>query len=31
MEGKFLFCAVRWQNEKGELGSWSKVQHVVIA
>jgi hypothetical protein len=30
-EGKFLSCATRWQNEKGELGPWSEVQHVVIA
>ncbi|MDR0375599.1 MAG: hypothetical protein LBH85_07745 [Treponema sp.] len=27
----FLSCAARWQNEKGELGPWSDVQHVVIA
>jgi hypothetical protein len=30
-EGRFLSCATRWQNEKGELGPWSEVQHVVIA
>ncbi|GAB6393089.1 MAG: hypothetical protein MdMp014T_2462 [Treponematales bacterium] len=30
-EGKFLSCATRWQNEKGELGPWSEVQHTVVA
>ncbi|MDR1219866.1 MAG: hypothetical protein LBK73_09695 [Treponema sp.] len=26
----FLSCAACWQNEKGELGPWSGIQHVVI-
>jgi hypothetical protein len=30
-EGKFLCCAARWQNEKGELGPWGDIMHVVIA
>jgi hypothetical protein len=30
-EGKFLSCATRWQNERGELGPWSEIQTVVIA
>jgi hypothetical protein len=30
-EGKFLSCAVRWQNERGELGPWSEIMYVVIA
>ena len=30
-EGKFLSCTARWQSEKGELGSWGEIQHVVIA
>jgi hypothetical protein len=30
-EGKFLSCAVRYQNEKGELGPWGEVQHTVVA
>jgi hypothetical protein len=27
----FLSCAARWQNEKGELGPWGDIQHIVIA
>ncbi|MDR1147371.1 MAG: hypothetical protein LBK66_01955 [Spirochaetaceae bacterium] len=30
-EGKFLSCATRWQNERGELGPWGEIQHIVIA
>jgi hypothetical protein len=30
-EGKFLSCATRWQNERGELGPWGDIQHIVIA
>ncbi|MDR2071319.1 MAG: hypothetical protein LBP81_07905 [Treponema sp.] len=30
-EGKFLSCAARWQNERGELGPWGEIQHIVIA
>ncbi|MDR0645119.1 MAG: hypothetical protein LBG05_09525 [Treponema sp.] len=30
-QANFLSCAARWQNEKGELGPWSDIQHVVIA
>ena len=30
-EGKFLSCAARWQNERGELGQWRDIQHIVIA
>jgi hypothetical protein len=30
-EWKFLSCATRWQNEKGELEPWSEVQHTVVA
>jgi hypothetical protein len=30
-EGKFLSCAARWQNGKGELGPWGEVMHAVIA
>ncbi|MDR0376038.1 MAG: hypothetical protein LBH85_10045 [Treponema sp.] len=29
-QANFLSCAARWQNEKGELGPWSDIQHVVI-
>lgn len=29
-ERKFLSCAARWQNERGELGPWSEIQHTVI-
>jgi hypothetical protein len=27
---KYLSCAARWQNEKGRLGPWSDIQHIVI-
>jgi hypothetical protein len=30
-EGKYLSSAARWQNEKGELGPWSDIEHTVIA
>ncbi|MDR2794077.1 MAG: hypothetical protein LBB61_10525 [Treponema sp.] len=30
-EGKFLSCVTRWQNERGKLGPWGEIQHVVIA
>ncbi|MDR2417944.1 MAG: hypothetical protein LBD79_02695 [Treponema sp.] len=30
-EAKFLSCAARWQNERGDLGPWGEIQHVVIA
>ncbi|MDR0586093.1 MAG: hypothetical protein LBG26_02520 [Treponema sp.] len=30
-EGKFLSCFARWQNERGELGKWGEIQHIVIA
>jgi hypothetical protein len=30
-EGKFLSCATRWQNEKGDLGPWGEILHTVIA
>jgi hypothetical protein len=30
-EGKFLSCFARWQNETGDLGKWSEIQHIVIA
>jgi hypothetical protein len=30
-EGAFLSCATRWQNEKGDLGSWAEILHTVIA
>jgi hypothetical protein len=30
-QASFFSCAARWQNEKGELGPWSDIQHVVIA
>jgi hypothetical protein len=30
-EGKFLSCACRWQNEKGELGPWSEVMHIAVS
>jgi hypothetical protein len=29
-EGKFLSCAPRWQSERGELGPWGEIQHIVI-
>jgi hypothetical protein len=29
-EGKFLTCSTRWQNERGELGTWGEIQHIVI-
>ncbi|MDR0540314.1 MAG: hypothetical protein LBG74_07435 [Spirochaetaceae bacterium] len=29
-EGAFLSCAARWQNEKGELGPWGEVLHIVV-
>jgi hypothetical protein len=29
-EGNFLLCSTRWQNERGELGPWGEIQHVVI-
>jgi hypothetical protein len=29
-QANFLSCAARWQNEKGELGPWSDIQHVVV-
>jgi hypothetical protein len=28
---KYFSCAARWQNEKGELGPWSDIQHVPIS
>lgn len=30
-ERKYLSCAARWQNDRGELGPWSDIGHVVIA
>ena len=30
-EAKFFSGATRWQNERGELGPWGDVQHIVIA
>jgi hypothetical protein len=30
-EGRYLSSAARWQNEKGELGPWSDIEHSVIA
>ena len=30
-EGKFLSCAARWQNDRGELGPWGDIEYVVIA
>ncbi|MHB9294598.1 hypothetical protein PilKf_00322 [Pillotina sp. SPG140] len=30
-QATFLSCTTRWQNEKGELGPWSEVHHVVVA
>lgn len=30
-EGKFLSCAARWQNERGDLGRWGEIRHIVIA
>jgi hypothetical protein len=30
-EGKFLSCFTRWQNERGELGTWSEIQHIAVA
>ena len=30
-EGKFLTCAARWQSERGDLGPWGDMQHIVIA
>ncbi|GMO69717.1 MAG: hypothetical protein Ta2A_17970 [Treponemataceae bacterium] len=29
-EGKFLSCATRWQSERGELGPWGEIQHIVV-
>ncbi|MDR2509900.1 MAG: hypothetical protein LBC77_04560 [Spirochaetaceae bacterium] len=29
-EGKFLSCSVRWQSERGELGPWGEIQHIVV-
>jgi hypothetical protein len=26
----FFSCVIRWQNQKGELGPWGDVEHVVI-
>lgn len=28
--GKFLSCAIRWQSERGEIGPWSDIMHIVI-
>jgi hypothetical protein len=30
-EAKFLSCAARWQNNKGELGPWSEVMHIAVS
>ncbi|MDR0599740.1 MAG: hypothetical protein LBG84_06640 [Treponema sp.] len=30
-EGRFLSCAARWQSERGELGPWGDIQHVVVS
>ena len=30
-EGKFISCAARWQNERGELGPWGEIQQSAIA
>jgi hypothetical protein len=30
-EGKFLSCAVRWQNERGELGPWSEIMSIAVS
>jgi hypothetical protein len=30
-EGRYLSCAARRQNGKGELGPWSDIEHLVIA
>jgi hypothetical protein len=30
-EGKFLSCAARWQNERGELGPWGEIQHISVS
>ncbi|MDR2481797.1 MAG: hypothetical protein LBD07_05875 [Spirochaetaceae bacterium] len=29
-EGKFLSCAARWQNERGELGPWDEIHHIAV-
>ncbi|GHU82475.1 hypothetical protein FACS189468_6730 [Spirochaetia bacterium] len=29
-EGKFLSCTTRWQSERGELGPWGEIQHIVV-
>ena len=30
-EGAFLSCAARWQSDRGELGPWSDIEHIVVA
>ncbi|MDR0538902.1 MAG: hypothetical protein LBG74_00140 [Spirochaetaceae bacterium] len=30
-EGKFLSCACRWQNNKGELGPWSEIMYIAVS
>ena len=29
-EGRFASCAVRWQNERGDLGPWSDIMHSAV-
>lgn len=30
-EGRFLSCAARWQNKKGELGPWGEIMHIAVS
>ena len=30
-EGKFLSLALRWQNERGELGPWSEIMYIAVS